>query len=145
MPTEQAKAISTVDELHKAVELSEIFLAEEHSARKGKSSVPLDKVENNAENPAQVTLDIKVAPIRLVFRAKIVHESLSARVSVEYEASYSSRTAIDAPREIVEQFAKSVLINTMFPLARNSIYGAWARLGVRSKHLGLLKRIDITG
>jgi hypothetical protein len=143
MPAEPVRTISSVEELRQAVELSEVFLAEEHSARKGKSSVGFDKIETNAENPAQIALDIKVAPTRLVFRVTVVHESLAARVMVEYEAAYSSRNPITVPRGILDQFARIVLTNTLFPLARNSIYSAWARLGVRSKHLSLLKGAEM--
>lgn len=114
MPHEPARVITDLDDLRTRVELSEIFLAEEHAARKGKSSVALDKVENNAENPAHVSLGITAAPSRLVFRVKVIHESLAARVTVEYEASYSSPSVITVPREILEKFATDVLINTLF-------------------------------
>lgn len=138
-----AITIATTDQLRRHVALLDVFLAEEHAARKGKSSVPFDKIENNADNPAAVAFNIEVAPSALKFRVTLTHESLAARVVVEYEASYSSKNVFTAPRDVVEEFGREILINTLFPLARNAVYAAWARLGVRSKHLSLLRLDDI--
>lgn len=136
-------SINSVEQLRRHVALLDVFLAEEHAARKGKSSVSLDKEENNANNPAAVGFHINVAPSALKFRVSLTHESLSARVVVEYEATYSSTRVFSAPREVIEEFGRYVLTETLFPLARNAVYAAWARLGVRSKSLSLLKRHDI--
>lgn len=143
MPPKDSIEITSIESLRQLVELSEVFLAEEHAARKGKSSIELDGVENNPDKPTQIKFNIKVAPSRLIFRLKVTHDSLAARVVVEHEASYSSKQTLDVPQHIAEEFGVDVLVNTLFPLARNTIYASWARLGVRSKNLSLVKRSDI--
>lgn len=135
--------ISTADQLRNHLALLDVFLVEDHATRKGKGSVPFDKVENNANNPAAVAFNIEVAPSALKFRVTLTHDSLAARVVVEYEATYSSKNVFTAPRDVIEDFGREALINTLFPLARNAVYAAWARLGVRSKHLSLLRLDDI--